>query len=96
MMAEALADQISELRLALESVRAAVAAGATVDLVGFDTGITRILEKAQQAPQAERRPLIAALEELLAEVDAVGLELRRHRDADAARRALSAYTGGSP
>lgn len=96
MMAEALADRISELRLALESVRAAIAAGATIDLLGFDAGIARVLEEAQRAPHAERQPLIAALEKLLAAVDAVGLELRLHRDADAARQALSAYTGGSP
>ena len=96
MTAQALADQIAELRLALKSVRAAIAVGATIDLLGFDAGIARVLDEAQRAPQAERQTLVAALQELLDEVDAVGLELRLHRDSEAAGRAIGAYAGGSP
>lgn len=93
MIAEALLDQIGELRLALNSIRAAIAAGATIDLLGFDTQVARVLDEAQHAPRAERRALLAALEELRDEVDAVGLELRLHRDGDAANRAAGAYGG---
>jgi hypothetical protein len=91
MMAEALLDQIAELRLALNSIRAAMAAGATVDLLGFDTQVARVLAEAQRAPRAERRALLTALEKLRDEVDAVGLELRLHRDGDAVHRVLDAY-----
>ncbi|HLI23137.1 MAG TPA: hypothetical protein VKV32_18580 [Stellaceae bacterium] len=92
MMAEALADRIAELRLALNSIRAAIAAGATIDLLGFDTGVARVLAEAEAAPPQERETLLAELEKLLEEIDAVGLELRLHRDSEAARRAASAYT----
>lgn len=95
MMAEALTDQIAELRLALKSIRAAIAAGATIDLLGFDSGVARVLDEAQRAPQAERADLLAALQDLLEEVDAVGLELRLHHDSAVARRASGAYAGGS-
>lgn len=91
MIAEALLDHIGELRLVLNSIRAAIAAGATIDLLGFDIQVARVLDQAKQAPPAERRALLAALEELRDEVDAVGLELRLHRDGDTARRAVDAY-----
>jgi hypothetical protein len=93
MIAETLTDQVAELRLALNSIRAAIAVGATVDLLGFDEQVARTIEQARSIPQAERAPLIDALEKLLEEIDAVGVELRLHRDFDTARRATGAYSG---
>jgi hypothetical protein len=93
MIAEPLIDQIAELRLALNSIRAAIAVGATVDLLGFDEQVAKTLEQARLAPRAERAPLIDALEKLIEEIDAVGVELRLHRDFDTARRASGAYSG---
>jgi hypothetical protein len=93
MIAETLADEIAELRLALNSIRAAIAIGATIDLLGFDEQVARSIERARLAPQAERASLIAALEDLLEEIDAVSVELRLHRDFDTARRATGAYSG---
>ena len=91
MIADALIDQIAELRLALNSIRAAIAAGATIDLLGFDTQVARVLDEVERAPEDERNALLVALEKLLEEVDAVGLELRLHRDYSAARRVTRAY-----
>jgi hypothetical protein len=94
MMAETLTDRIAELRLALSSVRAAISAGATIDLLGFDIQVTRLLDEARQAPLDQRAFLVDALEKLHEELDAVGVELRLHRDFDAKRRAAGAYAGG--
>ena len=95
MIAETLNDQIAELHLALNSIRAAIAAGATIDLLGFDTQVARVLEEVERAPHGQRKSLRAALETLLADVDAVGLELRLSRDFAEARRVADAYAGGA-
>jgi hypothetical protein len=95
MKAASLAGQATELRLALNGIRAAIAEGAAIDLVGLDGQIAQLLDAAQHALPTERAPLGSALEKLLQEVDAVGIELRLYHDFETARRAADAYRSGA-
>lgn len=91
MKAPSLTGQATELRLALNGLRAAMGTDTTIDLRGLDEQIALLAAEARHVSHAEREPLLAALEKLLREVDAIGIELRLYRNFDAARRARDAY-----
>ena len=95
MIAVALTDRLTDLRLAVAASRAAAAAGAAIDLAGLDDAIARSLASAELVSRAERGAILFALDALLAELDGLKAELRRHRDRDAARRAADAYGSGA-
>lgn len=95
MKATSLADQATELRLALNGMRAAIAAGMPIDFAGLDDQVAQLLDAARRAPLSEHVQVRCALEKLLQEIDAVGSELRQYHDVETARRAKRAYRSGA-
>lgn len=95
MKAPTLTGQATELRLALNGLRAAIATGAPIDLAGLDEQIAQLIAEAEYVAAAERARLLSALEKLLEELDAVGIELRLYHGFDTARRARDAYRLGA-
>ncbi len=87
-------DKLDDLRRAVEKSRAAIAAGAFVELAGLDTEVAHIVDAAKTTTLAERPQVLAALAALLRELDDLTVDLCRQRDAALALQAADAYRAG--
>jgi len=85
------ADRIAQISASLERARAAVAAGAALDLEGLCRTVEAAMADATAAPVGERGALAAALGDLLQTLDRLAADLQRQQRSDAQRRAAAAY-----
>ena len=84
-------EQLDALRRAVENSRAAIAAGAFVELAGLDAEVAHVVDAARTTLLAERPQVLAALAALLGELDGLTVDLCRQRDAALALQAADAY-----
>jgi len=84
-------DQLVELQRAIVRSRTAIAEGAFVDLAGLDAEVAHVTSMTKHTPPAERAQVLAAMSELVQEIDGLAKDLRRQRDAALALQAAQAY-----
>ncbi len=87
------AARLAELTAAIADMRAAALDGAFVELAGLDGAIEEALAATRAAPSSEQPELLAQLEALVRELDALAAVLKRRRDGGRQQRAAAAYRG---
>lgn len=84
-------DQLEELCRAVARSRAALAAGAEIDLTGLDVEVARLAEAANEISPTDREALRRSIDTLHTGLDGLEADLKRQHDAALARQAASAY-----
>lgn len=85
------ADRIAQISAGLARARAAVAAGAALDLEGLCGTVEAAMAEAATAPLGDRGALAKALAQLIEALDGLAGDLKRQQRAEAQRRAAAAY-----
>jgi len=91
MTEHAVFDQLCDLRCAVARSRAALAAGADIDIRGLETEIMPLLAAAKHTGPSLREDLLITLEALRHDLDGLESDLRRQHDAALAPQATNAY-----
>ncbi len=92
MTEHAVFDQLCDLRCAVARSRAALAAGANIDIRGLETEIMPLLAAAKHTGPSLREDLLITLEALRHDLDGLDADLRRQHDAAVAQQASDAYS----